>query len=162
MRRLAWAAAALLLTGTHAGAATDPQIVAPIQKFMDTFNKGDAAGAAATHSATDDLVIIDEVPPYVWHGAKAFGAWAGDLAAYDKKNGITDEAVAISAATRVEATADKAYVIVPAVYTFKQNGAPMRAAAQMTVVLQKGASGWLIHGWTWTGPRAKAVAPAKP
>jgi ketosteroid isomerase-like protein len=162
MRRLALAASVLLLTSAAASAANDPQILAPVQKFIDAFNKGDVAGAAATHSATDDLVIIDEVPPYVWHGAKAFDAWANDLAAYDKQNGITDEAVAISAPTRVEATADKAYVIVPAVYTFKQNGANMRAASQMTLVLRKGAGGWLIHGWTWTGPKPKAAAPAKP
>lgn len=161
MRRLAMPAAALLLAGANAGAATDPQIVAPIHKFIEAFNKGDAAAAAATHSATDDLVIIDEVPPYVWHGPKAFAVWAGDLAAYDKANGIGEEVVTISVPTRVEATADKAYVIVPAVYTFKQGGVAMRAASQMTLVLQKGAGGWLIHGWTWTGPRPKA-APAKP
>jgi hypothetical protein len=33
----------------------------------------------------------------------------------------------------------------------------MREAAQMTVVLKKGAGGWLIHGWTWTGPKPSAV-----
>jgi hypothetical protein len=34
----------------------------------------------------------------------------------------------------------------------------------MTVVLAKGAGGWLIHGWTWTGPNPKPVAApaAKP
>ena len=37
----------------------------------------------------------------------------------------------------------------------------MREAAQFTFVLKKGASGWLIHGWTWTGPKPKAAAPAK-
>ena len=39
----------------------------------------------------------------------------------------------------------------------------MREAAQMTFALKKGASGWLIHGWTWTGPKAQKVsgAPAK-
>jgi len=29
----------------------------------------------------------------------------------------------------------------------------MRASSQMTFVVKKGASGWLIHGWTWTGPK---------
>jgi hypothetical protein len=32
----------------------------------------------------------------------------------------------------------------------------------MTFTLKKGAGGWLIHGWTWTGPRArKASGPPK-
>jgi len=75
--------------------------MAPIRTFMDAFNRGDAAAAAATHSATADLTIIDEVSPHLWHGPQAF-------------------------------------------------------------VLKKGPGGWLIHGWTWTGPKPKPVAPAKP
>jgi ketosteroid isomerase-like protein len=149
----------LAIAGAPANAQTpDPQMMAPIQKFLDSFNKGDVAGAASTHAADAGLVIIDEAPPYVWRGAKAVEAWAADLASEDKKRGITDQAVAIAAPTRVETNGDQAYVIVPAVYTFKQGGVAMRASAQMTFVVKKGAGGWLIHGWTWTGPKAKPVA----
>jgi len=166
VRNLTLGAVVCLAACTSASAAPpDPQIMAPIQKFIDSFNKGDAAAAAATHSATPDLTILDEVPPYIWNGPQAFSAWAADLTAANKKQGITDENVTISAPTRVETAGDGAYVIVPAVYTFKQNGVATRAAAQMTVVLKKGPGGWLIHGWTWTGPKPKPVAgaaPAKP
>jgi hypothetical protein len=142
--------------------APDAQLMAPIQKFMDSFNKGDMAGAAATHAAVPELSITDEVSPYIWRGAQAFTAWSGDLAANDKKLGITDQAVKISAPTRVETSGDQAYVVVPAVYTFKQGAVAMREAAQMTFVLKKGAGGWLIHAWTWTGPKPQRVsAPAK-
>jgi ketosteroid isomerase-like protein len=136
----------------------DPQVMAPIQKFMDAFNKGDIAGAAATHAAQADLVILDEPPPFLWRGPKAFHTWAGDLDADAKKRGITDQAVTISAPTRVEVEGDGAYVIVPAVYAFKEKGVAMRATAQMTFALKKGAGGWLIHAWTWTGPRAQKAA----
>ena len=51
----------------------------------------------------------------------------------------------IRAPTRVEIEGDGAYVIVPAVYSFKEKGVPMRATAQMTFALKKGAGGWLIH-----------------
>jgi ketosteroid isomerase-like protein len=140
----------------------EAQLMAPIQKFMDSFNKGDMAGAAATHASVAELSITDEVSPYIWRGAQAFKAWSGDLDADAKKNGITDPAVKISAPTRVETNGDQAYVVVPAVYTFKQGGVAMREAAQMTFVLKKGAGGWLIYGWTWTGPKAqKVAAPAK-
>jgi hypothetical protein len=137
----------------------DPQLTAPITKFVDAFNKGDMAGAAATHAAGADLVILDEVAPYLWRGAKALQAWAADLEADAKKKGITDQKVTIKAATRVESTADAAYVVVPATYTFKEKGVAMSETAQFTFSLQKGAGGWLIHGWTWTGPKAKKVAP---
>jgi hypothetical protein len=163
MRQLTLAAVVLLVAGATAGAATpDAQLMAPIQKFIDSFNKGDASGAAATHSATADLTIMDEVPPYLWNGPQAFQAWSADLGADSKKNGITDESVAINAATRVETSGDGAYVVVPAVYTFKERGVAMREAAQMTFVLKKSPGGWLIHAWVWTGPKPRTAAPAKP
>jgi ketosteroid isomerase-like protein len=98
------------------------------------------------------------VPPYVWRGPKAFQSWAADLDSDAKAHGATDQMVTISAPTRVETHGDHAYVIVPAVYSFKEKGVAMRADAQMTVVLTKGAGGWLIHGWTWTGPKPEKGA----
>jgi len=136
--------------------------MAPIQKFMDSFNKGDAAGAAATHAATADLTIIDEVPPYLWHGAQAFQAWSADLDRDSKARGVTDQMVTISDPIRVETGGDEAYIVVPAVYAFKERGVAMSEHARMTFVLKKDAGGWLIHGWTWTGPTPKAVTPTKP
>ena len=135
----------------------DPQVMAPINKFLEAFNKGDTAGAAATHAAEADLVIIDEVPPFHWSGPKAFQTWAADLEGDSKKNGMTDEKVTIGAPTRVETAGDSAYVIVPSTFSFKQKGVAMRETAQMTFTLKKGAGGWLIHGWTWTGPKPRKV-----
>ena len=137
--------------------ATDPQLMAPINKFLEAFNKGDSAGAAATHASGADLVIIDEVPPFVWRGAQAFTTWAADLERNDKKQGISDQKVSLGTVTRVETDGASAYVVMAAVYTFKQAGVAMRETAQMTFALKKGAGGWLIHGWTWTGPKARKV-----
>lgn len=140
--------------------ATDPKLVAPVTKFIDAFNKGDAAAAAATHAA--DVTIIDEVAPFVWRGAQALKTWSADLEADAKKRGFTDQKVTLSRATRVETSGQSAYVVVPAVYTFKEGGVAMRENGQMTFALKEGAGGWLIHSWTWTGPKAqKAPAAAK-
>lgn len=136
----------------------DPQLSAPITRFMEAFNKGDTEGAAATHAAGADLVIIDEVPPYMWRGPKAFTAWMADLAKNDTAHGITDQQVALGTATRVESDGAWAYVVAPSTYTFKEKGVSMRAQAQMTFALKKDPAGWMIHGWTWTGPRAQKVS----
>jgi ketosteroid isomerase-like protein len=163
MRYLTLGAIVCLCVGIGSAAqaqTTDPQLMAPINKFMEAFNKGDMAGAAATHAEEADLVIIDEVPPYLWRGAQAFQTWVADLTSDDKKNGVTDQKVSIGAATRVEMNGTGAYVVVPSVYTFKQKGVAMREAAQMTFTLKRSGSGWLIHGWTWTGPRARKVTGA--
>ena len=162
MRHVTLAALVYVALATPAGAqTTDAALMAPIQKFVDSFNKGDATGALATHAASADLVIVDEVPPFIWHGATAFQAWSSALDSESKKQGISDESVTLGRATRTESAGDQAYVIVPAVYNFKQRGMAMRETAQMTFVLKKSGNGsWLIHGWTWTGPKPEASSTA--
>jgi ketosteroid isomerase-like protein len=162
MRYLTLAMLACAFLAAPASAQSiDPQLVAPIQKFIDSFNKGDAAGALATHASGADLTIIDEVPPFVWRGPKAFQDWSAALDAASKQAGLTDQVVTLKPATRAEVSGDSAYVIVPTLYTYKQKGAAMRESAQMTVVLKKGAGGWSIVGWTWTGPKPQAAGTAK-
>lgn len=134
----------------------DPQIAAPVLKFIDAFNKGDVAGAKATHAT--DAVIVDEVAPYQWRGAKAFDTWMADLDRDAKARAITDQQVTLGKVTRVETDGTSAYVVVPSTYAFKEKGVAMREEAQMTFTVKKGSAGWSIQGWTWTGPRAKRVA----
>ncbi|MDP3855676.1 nuclear transport factor 2 family protein [Phenylobacterium sp.] len=139
-----------LATATTAAAA-DARLAAPIGQFIDSFNKGDLKAAVATHMG--DVAIVDEVAPFVWRGPGAVEAWAGDLAKDATAKGLTDQSVALSPATRELVSGDRAYVIVPAVYSFKDHGKPMREAAQMTFSLRKDAAGaWKINAWTWTGP----------
>ena len=159
MRYLTLGAIVCMCTGAVHAQAPDPQVMTPINKFMDAFNKGDVAGAAATHAPGADLAIVDEVSPYLWRGPQAFQKWAADLEAYAKKHGITDQKVTISPSTRVETNDLDAYVIVPAIYSFKEGGVIKREIAQMTFALKKGATGWLIHAWTWTGPKPAGTAP---
>ncbi|HLY80044.1 MAG TPA: nuclear transport factor 2 family protein [Caulobacteraceae bacterium] len=157
MRSLIIAAGALALcTGplvvSAARAAPADDIAATINQFIAAFDKGDIKGAAATHD-TANLTIIDEVAPYVWKGPKAFDGWLHDLTSGDAKAGISGESVAISPPSRVEVDGDNAYAVAPAVYSFKDHGAAMHEPAQMTFALHKGAVGWKITAWTWTGPK---------
>jgi len=130
--------------------AADAKLEAPLHQFIDSFNKGDAKAAAATHVAAPS--IIDEVPPHLWQGPKAFATWAADLAKNDKAQGISGENVALGEPTREVVKGSRAYVVAPATYSFTQKGAAMREVAQMTFALTKTAKGWKIAGWTWTGP----------
>ena len=134
-----------------AAAAADPQLMAPVRQFIDSFNKGDAKTAEATHAAS--VAIIDEAPPHIWQGPGAFKAWAAALEADGKKKGQTDQAVTLSDASREEVSGDHAYLVVPAVFTFKEKGVAMREDGQMTFALTKAGAAWKISGWTWTGPK---------
>jgi hypothetical protein len=151
---------ALLTISAASGAeAPDAQVMAPIRLFIDSFNKGDLKAAASALSPAG-LTIIDDVSPHVWTGPNAFETWSKALAASDQTEGNTDGAVKLGKPTRVVVSADRGYVVLPVVYTYKAKGVAMREPAQMVYALQTGTSGWKITGWTWAGTTPKPAAGA--
>jgi ketosteroid isomerase-like protein len=142
-------ALAFTVVATLPAAATDKtEVVATVRKFVDSFNKGDMKALTAT--CADQVSIIDEFPPYEWHGAGACTKWTDDYGADAKKNGITDSSLTLGAPLHVDVTADRAYVVVPANYKFKQNGkAVQETGSTLTIALQKSGDAWRITGWAW-------------
>lgn len=139
---------AVLLQGTIA-AQEKSAVMAPVHQFVDAFNKGDAKTAAAM--CANETSIIDEFPPHEWHGAGACAKWMNDYDADAKKEGVTDGAVALGSPRHVDVTGDRAYVVIPAEYTFKQKGkATKESGSMLTIAMRKGASGWRIVAWTWS------------
>jgi len=143
---IALAVAVLAAGSTAASEKTD--VMAPVQQFVDAFNKGDTKTAAA--ACADETSILDEFPPYEWHGAGACVQWMKDYDADATKNGITEGLVTLGKPRHVDVTADRAYVVVPADYTFKLKGKPVKETGSiMTLTLHKGEGGWRVTGWSW-------------
>ena len=149
MRKVSIVIASILLAAGFASAAENADVMKPVHQFIDGFNKGDAKSALA--ACADEAYIIDEFPPYEWHGANACGTWADAYVADTKKNGVTDGLVTLGKPRHVDVTGDQAYVVVPAAYSFKQNGKAMKeSASTLTLTLHKGFSGWQVTAWTWS------------
>jgi len=127
--------------------------VGTVHDFVDAFNKGDAAGAAATQSA--DVSIVDEVAPYVWKAPGAFQAWAGTLMADAKAKGQSGNKVTLGEVVRDQEDADTAYVTMAATYSYDQKGAAMSEPARMVFALKKAGGDWKITGWAWAGDPPK-------
>jgi hypothetical protein len=150
----------LLGISANAGAATpEAQVMTPVHAFIDGFNKGDMKAASAALSP-NGMTIIDDVAPHVWSGPSAFDAWSKALDAASQAEGDTDEFVAIGKPTRVIVGADRGYVVVPAIYTYKQKGMAMQESARLVCTVQKEMGGWLITGWAWAGTKPAPVAAA--
>jgi len=148
MRRgfIALAVAALL---SLPAAGQDTAVMTTVQRFVDAFNKGDTKTAIAV--CAEQTYIIDEFPPFEWHGAGACAKWMADYDADAKKNAITDGVVTLGPPRHVDIVGGRAYVVVPADYAFKQNGKPAKeTASDLTIVLRKGAAGWRIFAWSWS------------
>jgi SnoaL-like domain len=131
-----------------AAADDKTDIMATVHQFTDGLNKGDTKTALSACAAPSS--IIDEFPPHEWQGATACADWANDFEAYNKKSGISDPIAKLGKPKHVDITGDHAYVVIPATYTYKQNGKRVTESGSiMTVALQKSAAGWRMTGWAW-------------
>ena len=144
---MTWILAGMLVAAL-AAASEQSDAMAPVHQFVDGFNQHEPNMSMA--ACAEQVSIIDDFPPYRWNACSdwihAYDAWA-------KQNGVTDASVALGKTPYIEVVGDAAYVVVPADFTYKQNGKPMKeTGATFTVVLHKGASGWLITAWSWSHP----------
>ena len=151
MRRML-AALSLVALATFSTAQTSGSaqtaVLATVNQFVDGFNKGDTKMALA--ACADQTSIIDDFPPHEWHGTGACAKWMSDFDADAKKNGDTDGMVKLLNPTHVDITGDHAYLVIPANFTFKQNGKPVTELGSIiTLALQKNPAGWEITGWAW-------------
>jgi hypothetical protein len=144
---IALAVAALASGPSATSEKTD--VMVPVHQFVDGFNKGDTKMALA--ACADQTSIIDEFPPHEWHGAGACSTWMNDFDTDARKNGITDGSVTLSKPRHIDITGDRAYVVVPANYTYRKKGRLVKEIGSMfTFALQKGEAGWRITGWAWS------------
>ena len=144
---------ALLAAFAAAPAAAMDQndVQARVQAFIDAFNKGDIDQVKAI--CADETAIIDEFPPYEWHGAGACLKWGEDYGKDAQANGITDGKVVLGKFRRHDVSGNRAYLVANATYTFKQKGKAMTEKnATLAIALEKSAPGWRIIAWSWARP----------
>lgn len=151
MKKVLFTLAGFMLCGPVARAAAN-DVVAPVIQFISAFNAGDTKTAFATYAA-GDVLIIDEFSPHAWIGPHAAQDWAATYDRHAQATGVTEGKVTYSAATRVEVEGDKAYVVMPTTYLYKEHGKPIAEKGQITVVLNRQSAAWKIRGWTWSGEK---------
>ena len=139
---------AMLLGSTQTTPSDKTEVMARVRQFVEAFNKGDTKAAAA--ACAEQISIIDEFPPYDWHGAGACLAWMNDYDANAKKSGIKDGAVTLRDPRHLEVTGDRAYVVIPAAYRYTQRGKTItETGSAFTLVLRRSTGGWRITSWAW-------------
>jgi len=145
-------ALAITMLATGAAAASEQEaVMKTVRQWVDSLNKGDTATAIA--ACAPETSIVDEFPPYQWHGAGVCAQWVKELDAYNKSIGLTDGATTLKKPRRVDVTGDRAYVVAPMDFRYKEHGKDgAELGALFTVALQKGQAGWRITGWTWSRP----------
>jgi hypothetical protein len=146
---IALTAGLIVSFGAEPAAASDQAaVMATVHRFMDSFNKGDTQSGLAT--CASPVSIVDEFPPHEWQGPTACADWANAYNANAAAQGITDGFVTLKTPWHVEITGDRAYVVVPSDYAYKQHGkAVLESGSIWTVALKRVSAGWRITGWAW-------------
>ena len=140
---------ALSFSSQHLFAADKDDVVATIHQFADNLDPKTMDKALATCDSPTS--IIDEFPPHAWSGPTACADWFKAYGEYNEKNRITPGDAKIGAPWSVDISGDRAYVVAPATYEFKQHGKSMTELhAVFTAALRKTDAGWRITAWTWS------------
>jgi len=131
-----------------AAASDNSAVMATVNQFIDGFNKGDTKMAVA--ACASPAWIVDEFGRHEWVGPTACADWARDAVADDAKNGTTDGIVTLGKPWHLDVSANVAYVVVPATYSYKRHGnAEQERGSVWTLVLKKSPAGWRIAAWAW-------------
>jgi hypothetical protein len=142
MNRVVSAFAVSLLAAGSALASDKGDIMAVLKQWIS----GEAGTVAA---CADDAAVIDNIPPFEWHGRGACSRWRKDNDAYNQREGTTDATGTIGSPQQLIISGDHAYVVLPTTFAFTQKGKRVTEIATSTLVLQKSAAGWRITAWTW-------------
>lgn len=156
MKQAAIALLAFILIAPAAIPATGDDAAAPVRQFIDGFNSGNVQSAFAAY-ASGPITIVDEFAPHIWTGANAAHEWADAYDKHAQATGVTDGKVSYGKPTRIEEVADAAYIVMPTVYLYKENGKPLKEEGQITAVLNRESGVWKIRAWTWSGAKPHAV-----
>lgn len=143
MSRMMTAFALSLLIATPALASDRSDILSVLNQWNDT----DEAKALA--ACADDASVIDDVPPFEWHGPGACSRWLKDYDAYLQREGMTDAIGTVGKPRQLVITGDRAYAVVPTTFAYTKKGKPAKVSATTTFSLHRTAAGWRITGWAW-------------
>jgi ketosteroid isomerase-like protein len=127
-------------------------------QFIETFNKNDMKSMKAM--CTDDAVIIDDTPPYIWQGAGACTRFADAWQAARISMGITRAHWETLEGWTIEVDGPRAYVAIPVRLELQFKTGRSRSSASgsrpvtndapiWTILLVRTAQHWRVSGHAW-------------
>jgi ketosteroid isomerase-like protein len=140
--------------GAAEAPAARPAVMATITRMTEAVNRGDMPTAYAAFIASPS--IVEDGAPYRWQGEGAAKAWIDSMGANAQAQGLKGINMRLGPPSRIEATGERAYAIVPGrlSYTMK-DGHSEHADGSLTFTLQGAGGDWKIESMVWTGPVAK-------
>lgn len=145
--RAIYVALLFILAAATPQAAQQAGVMATIHQFFDSLGKGNIHAAVATCATPSS--VVDEFPPHEWQGPNACRNWANAFVAFCKQQGISGAYVTLAKPLHIDVTGDRAYAVIPATYSYNQQGKAQTESAIFTAALKQTAAGWRMTGWAW-------------
>lgn len=149
--------AVFLALVTIAPTGPDATMLQPVHRWIDAYNSGKAP--LPEDIFTQDVVISDEFPPFVWTGSAGEHQWAQAIDAYIRPG---QEHVSIGSPQSFRQTRDGSSVefVLPATlsYVSSRTGKRIGEQALWLFVLSRSGNAWKIAADTWT-PNVPADPP---
>jgi ketosteroid isomerase-like protein len=143
----------------RAGEDEEAEIKKTAIQFIETFNKNDMKSMEAM--CTEDAVIIDDTPPYIWQGAGACSRFADAWQAARISMGVIRAHWETLEGWTIEVDGPRAYVAIPVrlELQFKagrsrsstsSSGRPVTNDAPIwTILLVRAGQHWRVSGHAW-------------
>ena len=150
LRRIAVFVALVLVPGVATATPNLPP--APILRLanaaMHAANTNDASAFAGLY--TNDAIVVDEIPPFIWRGAAAGSSWWHAVATVAEKMKMTHLRAIDIRVSEFKATATDAYLVEPMTVTAIANGKPFSEPGTTTYTFHNAGGSWLISSQVWT------------
>lgn len=136
---------AYIFTGAPSVAAGRPMDI--VNKSIIAINKRDMKGFAAL--CTQDAIAIDNFTPHIWRDNGCAG-WASGYVAVMRSDGDIGGIFTLGTPKRDDVSRDRAYIVVPAKFTYSEKGKPGRVLGLLTYVMKRTTAGWQIAAWVFS------------
>lgn len=130
-------------------AAPQDDVRATVQRFVDSMNNGDFAGAA---SQCASATIVDQLAPYLFTGPDGCVRWLRSISAFVVSAGVTTVNATLDAPSSIDVGDVTAYVVYPIKFAVTVKGERLTKNAVATMVLTRGADGWKLTHVTFARP----------
>jgi hypothetical protein len=133
-------------------ASDQSDVLQRMQRTIDEANRSIDPPTLAENFAPS-VVLVDDLAPFVFTGAPedAIATWVKAYTADSEQNGVTGFSMQLLKPRHIEVNDGHAYIVLPAVYHFKEHNKPMRIRGVITATLEKVDDKWLISTWSWAG-----------
>ena len=99
--------------------------------------------------AADEVVIVENFPPFLFTGSSAFDRWRDGFRAHAERNGLSELQWRFGEPQDFARDGDRAFFTLPTTWSGRAHGRPFSEHGGWAFVLEEADRRWRIRGYAW-------------